>query len=159
MVESRIATFKQNISLSVLLSQLPSSGCICACTPDARPPANLASSKPVRFNFMCNHSLEMAAFMIHQNSNSNTHFSLVRQHGNDQTPEKGLRWEWKNNMKNYKKKRSVFEFHILFKLLLTFESPCHWGIPLSPPPFSPEYLIKVLFYCVSRRYWRYYTGQ
>lgn len=40
-------------------------------------------------------------------------------------------------------------FNILFKLLLTLSSPCHWGIPLFRPPFSLEYIIKALFSTVS----------
>lgn len=103
MVESRIAAFKQNISLSVLLSQLPSSGCVCSYTHEARRPANLASSKPQRLDFICNHNLEMAAFMISFNTEihqiSITSLCLVRQPELDQTPDPGLRWRDSHDQK------------------------------------------------------------
>ena len=56
-----------------LLSQLPSSGCICSDTLDTSP-AIAASTNPILgVNFICVHSVEMALFTVRFNTQISRH--------------------------------------------------------------------------------------
>lgn len=147
-----ITIFKQHLFfISVLLPQSPSSGCIYSYTEET--PLllkNPASSKTIGYNCISTQSVEMAVFFISFNIQMSTctiistSVNLVKtlkmiKHHNLTPAHRGVEGNFTI------KKCDVFN-SIFFLSSSWLSDPLATGVShYSPPPFSLEYIIKVLF--------------